>query len=315
MAQKLTQMSSVILNDDIPAVKDAYMEPSEERVVENKADYSGIKSRWWMVTILNPSHDEIEALKSIKFKYVIWQLEECPETGTPHIHACLYYTNAVVWPKRFLPRARIDKVRSPKLCIEYCSKEESRIDGPWELGEKPEQGRRNDLEMAAKMYLEVGEKEFAEEEPGIFVKHYKGLRELKSISMDTHRDPNKPPTVIWLWGLAGTGKTRTAIEAHWDYYIKDGTRWWDGYEHQQAIIIDDFDGEWPYRDLLRLLDRYPYQGQVKGGYKKINSPYIYITCEYEPKHFWSGNTLAQVTRRITEIRLLGEKPCEEPERF
>jgi len=78
--------------------------------------------------------------------------------------------------------------------------------------------------------------------------------------------------------------------------------WWDGYEQQEAIIIDDFDGKWPYRDLLRLLDRYPYQGQFKGGYFKVNSPYIYITCEFAPSYFWQGNEYAQVFRRLKEVK-------------
>jgi len=52
--------------------------------------------------------------------------------------------------------------------------------------------------------------------------------------------------------------------------------------------------------LLRLLDKYPYQGQIKGGYVKINSNII-ITCEFPPEYFWKGNELAQITRRINKI--------------
>jgi hypothetical protein len=63
-------------------------------------------------------------------------------------------------------------------------------------------------------------------------------------------------------------------------------------------VIDDFDGKWPYRDLLRLLDRYVYQGQIKGGYVHINSDYIIITCEHRPEEYWSGNELTQVRRRL-----------------
>lgn len=110
-----------------------------------------------------------------------------------------------------------------------------------------------------------------------------------------------------------TTAQRQPVEKHKTYYIKDGTQWWDEYEQQEAIIIDDFDGKWPFRDLLRLLDRYPYQGQFKGGYVPINSPFIYITCEHPPDWFWgpmakapltgdrSANELAQMLRRIDEI--------------
>ena len=84
--------------------------------------------------------------------------------------------------------------------------------------------------------------------------------------------------------------------------MKDGTPWWDGYTNQDVILIDDFDGKWPFRDLLRLLDRYPYQGQIKGGYVKINSPHIYITCEFPPADIYQpGNELNQIIRRLDII--------------
>jgi len=135
--------------------------------------------------------------------------------------------------------------------------------------------------------------------PEEYIKYHKGIEAFKS-SLYSHR--TEAPIVEWRLGLAGTGKTREPFDKHIDsVYIKDGTMWWDGYEQQEAIIVDDFDGHWPYRDFLRFLDRYPYQGQYKGGYHKINSKFLYITCEHPPEHFWSGNELAQIKRRITSI--------------
>lgn len=139
------------------------------------------------------------------------------------------------------------------------------------------------------------------------------------------------PKVIWRWGLSGLGKTRWIKDKHGEEncYIKDGTKWWEGYNQEEAIIIDDFDGKWPFRDFLRLLDYGRYQGEVKGGHVKINSPYIYITCEFPPEHFYedltgigigmevggntrpllsqnTDNTLKQVLRRIDEIHHITE---------
>lgn len=131
-----------------------------------------------------------------------------------------------------------------------------------------------------------------------FIKYHRGIERMKEV-LDEDRE--EAPHVVWLWGKAGVGKTRRAIESHASCYIKDGTQWWNGYNQEEAIVIDDFDFRWPYRDLLRLLDRYKYQGQTKGGYVKINSPYIYITCEHPPSYHWAGNELKQVLRRVAEV--------------
>lgn len=271
-----------------------------ETFLEPEEDLKGVRKACWFVTILNPTDGEVNALKSLKFRYLVYQHEICPSTGTPHLHALLYYQNPVVWPKRSLPRANIQRVKSLPAAIEYCKKEESRDHGPYEFGEVPEQGRRKDLEQLAKEFLVRTEAEFAEENPGAFVRYNRGLREFKSTVLALPRDAS--PEVNWLWGPTGVGKSYTAYHRGETCYIKDGTMWWNGYRNQQVILIDDFDGKWPYRDLLRLLDRYPYQGQVKGGYVEINSPIIYITCEFPPEQYWEDNALDQVLRRITNVR-------------
>lgn len=179
---------------------------------------------------------------------------------------------------------------------DYCKK----CGDWWEVGELPAQGKRSDLVAVAELVRSgVSLVEVAEEVPGMFVRYSKGLTLLKMILM---KDRTEMPAVTWLWGPSGSGKSRYAVDLGFSFYIKDGTPWWDGYDGQKCIIIDDFDGKWPFRDFLRLLDRYPYQGQFKGGYVKINSPLIYITCEFPPDEIWKGTELKQVLRRIQRIR-------------
>nr|QXP07594.1 MAG: replication associated protein [Arizlama virus] len=271
----------------------------------NNNNNNNKRSRGWMITINNPTNEDEHSIRSCQADYFIYQFER-GESGTLHIQLFIYYKNPRVWPKRWFPTAHIEPARDVSKCIEYCSKSESRVEGrgPYEQGDRPEQGRRRDLEHAALSYLLVGEREFVGQQPGTFIRYFRGLRELKSALGE---DRKTPPIVAWLYGDAGTGKTSSAYEIAPDScYIKDGTQWWNNYNCEKLIIIDDFDGRWPYRDLLRLLDRYPYQGQTKGGYVKINSPYIVITCEHPPDHFWNGNELAQVTRRITFIECIGK---------
>jgi len=264
------------------------------------------KSRAWLITINNYSNEEINSIKNCEgYIYKIWQLE-VGKQGTPHVHCLLYSKNPRIWPKKLFPRADIQKVKFLDKCIKYVSKEDTRVDGPWEWGVKPEQGHRSDLDTIAKKYLENSE-EVIENEPGMFVKYGRGLQLLKNVSFK-HRDVNKPPIVIWLYGKAGTGKTSSpiniALDSNHSFYIKDESKWWDGYEQQDHIILDDFGGKMDYRNLLRLLDRYPYQGECKGSYVKINSPYIWITSEFSPNDLWEDNQLAQVVRRLKLVKEL-----------
>jgi len=269
----------------------------------NAAD---IKIRSVFITLNNYTDAECKALESIvkgkeKTRYLVYQLE-VGENGTPHIQGFMLFRNNILLStlRNALPRACFFKPRNNDACDKYCQKERTRVAGPFIFGTKPQQGKRNDLELAARAFIESPADIFAVNNPVIFMRYHKGLQALKNVTRK-HRDIKVPPIVHWNWGVAGSGKTRFAYEAHESVYIKDGSMWWDGYDHETAIVIDDFDGKWPYRDFLRLLDRYPYQGQVKGGYVKITSPYIYITCEYPPWEFWQNNELAQVNRRITKI--------------
>jgi len=88
------------------------------------------------------------------------------------------------------------------------------------------------------------------------------------------------------------------------YNKPSGNLWFDGYNQEQCILLDDYDGYMPYRFLLQLLDRYPMLLPVKGSYIHINSPIIAITAEYPPTMFYIAEhaDIQQLLRRITQIR-------------
>lgn len=233
--------------------------------------------------------------------YTIYGREICPTTNRLHLQGyseleqpCRFTTLKARYPTLHIESRK----GTQQQAIDYCKK-----DGEvTETGAPKRQGKRKDLDdVVEAVNAGVPIDEIARAEPGTFIKYHKGIIAYKNTMLV---DRTEPPTVEWRWGSTGTGKTRGAVDKHREagFYIKDGTHWWDGYSGQQAIIIDDFDPKsWSFRDLLRLLDRYPFQGQTKGGYVRINSPFIYITCEHAPEHYWAGNDLAQVMRRITTV--------------
>lgn len=235
---------------------------------------------------------------------------EVGESGTPHLQGYINHKKSVRFSAlvKVMPRAHITRANGTDADnLAYCSKEDKE---PYQIGVPQTVGKRNDLTKAIAMAKEKKTlQEIAKECPEQFIKYHRGLERLVS-SFQKPRDRNDPPQVYWIWGETGVGKTRFAFDQlpEEQIYIKDSTQWWDGYSQQECILIDDFDGKWEFRDFLRLLDRYKYRGQIKGGYVEINSSFIIITCEFPPQTYWQGNGLAQVLRRITEVHNFVKAP-------
>lgn len=260
------------------------------------------RSRNWCFTLNNYTVDDLHEIDQWTFAYLVVGREIGDEKKTPHLQGYVEFANAhkgAAVRQGFGGRGHWEPRRgTAPQASDYCKKEGTFM----ELGVMGRQGRRTDLNEIGEAIMSGDSiADVAADHPGTYIKFHKGIAALKSVTY-SHR--TEPPHVTWLWGEAGTGKTRTAVEhSPNSFYIKDGTQWWDGYNQEDVIVIDDFEPcKWPYRDFLRLLDRYPYQGQVKGGYVAVNSPHIFITCEHPPTSYWTGNELAQVARRITDLK-------------
>lgn len=121
------------------------------------------------------------------------------------------------------------------------------------------------------------------------------------------RDPERPPKIEIFWGPSGTGKTRRAVTENPDAYILSKPRggkdsvWWQGYEGQETVIIDEFYGWIPYDFLLRCLDRYPLEVEFKGGSTQLAATHFVITSN-KPWREWYPNidNVSALERRINE---------------
>lgn len=120
------------------------------------------RARGYCFTINNP--DEILDTASIlelidhkHFQYVIVG-DEVGREGTHHYQCFVYFKEKVEFSKlkTILPRAHIESAKgTPNQAILYCMKDENYI----ELGERPKQGRRTDLEITR---YDIKKKPFSE---------------------------------------------------------------------------------------------------------------------------------------------------------
>lgn len=140
-----------------------------------------------------------------------------------------------------------------------------------------------------------------------FPKQYLRHRNMiSSVRADFVTPRNKPPTVIWIHGPTGTGKTRYIYDNHdpEDIWVSArDLKYWPNYTNQPVALIDDFRKDFcTFHELLRILDRYPYTVYTFYGHTQLTSDTIYITCPFHPSVVYkTREDTGQLLRRITKI--------------
>ena len=236
-----------------------------------------------------------------KTKYLI-VAKEVGDSGTPHLQMYVEFSN----PKRF-PEIKklfnsntihIEQCRGTALeASDYCKKDDKDYK---EFGTLSSPGKRNDIaEAIASMRNDnKAPLEILEETPHL-LPYYRMLKEVKRDMITLkHRELN----VIILYGGAGTGKSRYAYENYPDLYSKPAGDWWDGYEGETTILLDDYYGGIQYSTLLNVLDRYKLRVPIKGGFVNANWTTVIITSNKHPNEWYKekGMTPA-LRRRINEV--------------
>lgn len=248
-----------------------------------------------------------------------YQYEIAPETNRVHIQGYMELHKPARIPKcktaLGCPGAHLEAANgTPEQCIAYVSKLDTRVPGtfPTTIGEcNVAQGSRTDL-AAAVADVKSGKRmrDVALQHPEEYVKYYRGMNALRSHVLASIANVRRPQLhVIVIWGAAGTGKTRWVFDTYGmeDVYMltqppNQNSIWYDGYESQKVLLIDDFYGWIPLGNLLHLLDIYPLQLNIKGGHVPALYDVVVITSNIAPDCFYKNIGMKEsLQRRIHKI--------------
>lgn len=97
------------------------------------------RSRNWIFTLNNPNVDQCGGLVVVGSKYLVYQKERGAE-GTEHLQGlvCFSILKSLSQVRSLLPRAHLEIMRgSLQQAIDYATKEDTRVAGPWSTGERP----------------------------------------------------------------------------------------------------------------------------------------------------------------------------------
>jgi hypothetical protein len=122
----------------------------------------------------------------------------------------------------------------------YVHKEETSLGHRWEFGALPH--RMNNAQDWQVVWEHAKQGEFDLIPANVRVNSYHNL---KKIQMDHMRPVGVEKVVKCLWGGTGLGKSRIAWEeAGLDAYPKaPTTKFWDGYQGQENVVMDEFFGQ------------------------------------------------------------------------
>lgn len=246
------------------------------------------------------------ALDQVACKYMVYG-KEVGEQGTPHLQGHVTFKSATSESsaRKKLQGCHVEVAKAPIKSIEYCKKDGEFVErgiAPMSqqakgvAGGEAEQERWTAIRLAA--------------EEGRFDDIPAQIRFTQDLCIDRHRQRglNKRKLVDtteqhqWYCGPSGTGKSRKAREENPDAYLKNCNKWWDGYEDQEVVLIEDFDKRHDVlcHHLKIWADRYPFNAEVKGaGTGCIRPKKIIVTSNYHPNEIWEDEaSLGPILRRF-----------------
>lgn len=292
----------------------------------------GPQSTHWCFTV----HDYTTLVGDLppECGYIVYQEEAAPATGRAHVQGYIQFpekrrgtTVSNLLREWFSPQngENLGSVHSEPARgsdednERYCTKDETRLDGPYRHGIRVPRaggrGGRSDL-IGIKRKLDDGRSmaEIREDHFGDWIRYGKRLAEYRRISTA----PRERKTKCFLFvGPAGTGKSTLmkliakGVGSVYKVPAKKGSGlYFDDYDGQDVMIVDEFDGNlMPPTFFNLLVDEHECVLPVHGGAgHQMVSGYIFIGSNYAPKYWWRRRTSAQLrqtTRRIDVVFKVG----------
>lgn len=268
--------------------------------------YLMARRRSYVFTLNNYTEQQFADVCACEATYIVVG-KEVGASGTPHLQGYIHWRSVKSLEQcaRIIPGAHFEVAKGDSLQnYTYCSKGGDF----YENGDRPltnlEKGigekRRWEVALEA-----AKEGRFEDIDPQIQIAHARSLEYIylkekrSSVTMSDTEEKHQ-----WYCGASGTGKSRTAREENVGAYMKMCNRWWDGYDNQDVVIIEDFDRnhERLCHHLKIWADRYPFPAEYKGGKFDIRPRKIIVTSNYTPMGIWENQADLEPILRRFEVR-------------
>lgn len=97
--------------------------------------------------------------------------------------------------------------------------------------------------------------------------------------------------IIWLYGNSGSGKTYWCYKEYPQLFkltMHKDSVWFDDYDFEKVLLLDEFYGQLKYNLLLQVLDVYELRIEIKFGFTFAAWNVVLITSQHPPTMVYQG---------------------------
>jgi len=277
---------------------------------------NGSIGRNWCFTLNNPTAQEVAQVHTWEgsaASYIVYG-REC--VSTPHLQGYVQFRVNVRGSgvKKMLERAHWEVAKgTPEENKAYCSKEGSVyeagvIRSTVKRNVKGGEGNAARFEEALQLAKEGRIDEISAD---IQVRSYRAFKDIQRDHMP-RGEALGGPCGVWVTGPSGCGKSSWARHETGVVYDKMGNKWWDGYQQEEVVILDDYEPLLHLGHHLKIwADEYPFIGETKGGAVRMRPRLLVITSQYTiEESFEDAKTVEALKRRfhIVDMNILSNRP-------
>lgn len=274
--------------------------------------------RGWCFTLNNYSDEEegfIQEIPFDSFRYLVYGKEIGDDKKTPHLQGFVLFSSmkSLSQVKKFLgtDRVHLEPQRGTSIqAASYCKKDGNFV----ELGLHPPQDPSDQGPKGREFWQEqlshAKDNEIDKCHPEVQLRLYSALIKIRDANIPKPQ-PISELDFWWFVGPSGSGKSKTAREENPDAYLKDINKWWDSYDGEDCVLIDEWgpsDERLHANQLKKWCDHHPFSAEVKGGRRVLRPKKIVVTSNWTIEEcFLEENNLLPILRRFRVRRFPEEK--------